>query len=331
MATKSTAALRASAFKSLTAVLLFATVMFASCGEQSGTLTAQQTIQTTNMSPKPLTPEEQYVILKKGTEAPYTGKYVNNHDEGIYQCRQCGQQLFLSTQKFDSHCGWPSFDDAIEGAVKRIPDADGRRTEIVCSSCGGHLGHVFEGEGFTPKDTRLCVNSISVEFVAADVSRKLDTVYFASGCFWGTEYMFQGEPGVVSTRVGYIGGKKDKPTYQDVCTGSTGHAEAVELVYDPQQTDFRQLAMRFFETHDPTQIDRQGPDVGTQYRTEIFYTHLEQKVVAEELIQRLLRKGFSVVTEVTPAGQFWDAESYHQNYYQRKGSTPYCHFYQPKF
>ena len=312
------------------AYLLFASVMLASCRQQTGTLSAQQTNQTSIMKTRPLTAEEKHVIINKGTEAPFSGKYTSTNEIGSYNCRQCGQELFVSDSKFDSHCGWPSFDDAIAGAVNEVPDTDGCRTEIVCSNCGGHLGHVFEGEKFTPKDTRHCVNSISIEFSPA-VAVQRDTVYFASGCFWGTEYMFQDQPGVISTRVGYIGGQKEKPTYEEVCTGRTGHAEAIELVYDPTKTDFRQLAKHFFETHDPTQIDRQGPDIGDQYRTEIFYTKLEQKVIAHELTEILLRKGQSVVTQLTPAGKFWSAEEYHQNYYLRKKSKPYCHFHESKF
>lgn len=329
MRTKTTSRLRTLS-QNITAYLLFASVTLASCGQQTGTLSAQQTHQTSTMKTRPLTAKEKHVIIDKGTEAPFSGKYVSTNENGSYNCRQCGQELFMSDSKFDSQCGWPSFDDAIEGAVNEVPDADGRRIEIVCSNCGGHLGHVFEGEKFTPKDTRHCVNSISIEFSPA-VAAQRDTVYFASGCFWGTEYMFQGQPGVISTRVGYIGGQKEKPTYEEVCTGRTGHAEAIELVYDPTKTNFRQLAKHFFETHDPTQIDRQGPDIGDQYRTEIFYTKPEQKEIAQELTEILLRKGQSVVTQLTPAGKFWNAEEYHQNYYLRKKSKPYCHFHESKF
>lgn len=276
-----------------------------------------------------LTPEEERVILHKGTERPFTGRFVDHVEKGTYVCRRCGAELYRSEDKFRSDCGWPSFDDEIPGAVKRVPDADGRRVEIVCDRCGGHLGHVFSGEGLTPKNTRHCVNSISMDFIPAAVSDgavKPDTAVFAAGCFWGVEHLFAAEPGVLSAASGYTGGRTDRPTYEEVCSHTTGHAEAVEVVFDPGRTSFEKLARLFFEIHDFTQVDRQGPDVGDQYRSAIFYRNGDQKRIAENLIRALSGKGLKVATKLEPAGTFWKAEDYHQDYYQKTGKQPYCHF-----
>ena len=252
----------------------------------------------------PLTLEEARVILHKGTERPYTGEYVNYKEDGAYTCKQCDAPLYLSKDKFDSHCGWPSFDDEIEGAVKRITDADGMRTEIICAKCGGHLGHVFEGEGFTEKNTRHCVNSISLNFIPENNMTKTDTAIFAGGCFWGVEYYMQKETGVISTTVGYTGGTKVNPTYEEVCAHVTGHVEAIEVVFDPEKTSYEKVARLFFEIHDPTQANGQGPDIGEQYLSVVFYKNEEQKAITERLIGILKGKGFNVVTRVIPATTF---------------------------
>lgn len=282
------------------------------------------------MNHKTLTPEEARVIEQKGTELPFTGKYEIFNDPGTYVCKRCGAPLYRSSDKFDARCGWPSFDDEIKGAVKRIADADGMRTEIQCAKCGAHLGHVFLGEGFTTKDTRHCVNSISLDFIPAGKAIT-DTAIFAGGCFWGVEFYMQKIKGVISTEVGYTGGHKDNPTYKEVCAGTTGHLEAIEVVFDPGQTSYEEVARMFFETHDPTQWNRQGPDAGEQYRSAVFYRNEEQKKITEKLIVLLKDKGFKVVTELRPASTFWNAEDYHQDYYDHKGSTPYCHGYVKRF
>ena len=283
-------------------------------------LNAQQTMEY-----KKLTPEEERVIKYKGTERPYTGEFYKTTDKGTYVCRQCGAALYNSEDKFDSGCGWPSFDDEIKGAVKRIPDADGSRTEIVCANCNGHLGHVFLGERMTAKNTRHCVNSISMDFIPAQKEPVTSRAIYASGCFWGTEYYLSQAEGVISTTVGYIGGHLKNPTYKQVCTGTTGHAEAVEVVFDPSKTTYEKLARLYFETHDFTQVNRQGPDIGEQYRSVIFYTDDSQKVVAEKLVKLLQAKGYKVATKIEKASEFYSAENYHQDYYEKSGGTPYCH------
>ncbi len=281
---------------------------------------------------KALTAEEERVIVHKGTERPFTGIYNDFNEEGQFTCKRCGEPLYNSSDKFDGHCGWPSFDDEIPGAVKRILDADGRRTEIVCANCGAHLGHVFEGENFTEKNIRHCVNSISLSFEAVKLpTENYDTAYFASGCFWGTQYHFQKQAGVISTEVGYMGGHRNNPSYEQVCTGQTGHAETTKVVFDPSKTSYEKLTQLFFETHDQSQVNRQGPDIGTQYRSVIFYTSESEKKTAQKLIEQLQNKGYEVATELTLASTFWKAENYHQNYYQNKGGSPYCHIYQKKF
>ncbi len=280
-----------------------------------------------------LSTEEAYVIENKGTEGVNKG-YTYNHDEGVYLCKRCNAPLFDSEAKFDSGSGWPAFDAFIENSVQEIPDSDGHRTEIVCNNCKGHLGHVFKGESFTDKNTRHCVNSISLNFIPeSEMSEevKTDTAIFASGCFWGTEYFFEKAEGVISTQVGYIGGHKENPTYKEVCAHITGHAEAVMVVFDPSKTDYETLCKLFFETHDPTQVDRQGPDIGDQYRTEVFYLNDEQKETALKLITILEADGLKVATKVTKATKFWDAEDYHEHYYQGNGGTPYCHGYTKRF
>lgn len=273
--------------------------------------------------PAPLNAEERRVILEGGTERAFTGKYWNHFEKGAYGCRQCGKLLYISGDKFESHCGWPSFDDEIPGAVRRLPDADGMRTEIRCAKCDGHLGHVFLGERLTEKNTRHCVNSISLQFIPKE-KVNVETAYLAGGCFWGVEHHLEQLDGVLFAQSGYMGGKMDRPSYNDVSTGRTGHAEVVQVVFDPKATSFEKVAKRFFEVHDPTQRNRQGPDIGTQYRSVVFHTSEEQRKTTEKLIGQLKANGYDVVTQVVPAMEFWPAEDYHQDYIRRHPERT-CH------
>lgn len=273
--------------------------------------------------------EERRVIEEKGTEAPFTGEYVDFNINGIYHCKKCNEPLYVSRDKFNSGCGWPSFDDSIDGKVQETPDSDGRRIEIVCNSCGAHLGHIFRGEHLTKKNIRHCVNSVSLKFRSSEGSLK--NAYFAGGCFWGVEYYMKKIKGVLSVISGYTGGDTDDPTYEEVKRGYSGHLEVVEVTYDSSKTDYETLVKYFMEIHDPTQSGRQGPDIGDQYNSAIFYLTEEEKSVAFKIIDLLRRNNIYPETEVKKLKRFYRAEDYHQNYYNRNGSTPYCHKYTKRF
>ncbi|HIA02505.1 MAG TPA: bifunctional methionine sulfoxide reductase B/A protein [Myxococcales bacterium] len=276
---------------------------------------------------KTLSKEAKRVVEGCGTEAPFSGKFLKHKAHGTYTCTRCNAPLFSSETKFNSGSGWPSFDDAIPGAVKEVRDSDGRRTEIQCARCGGHLGHVFRGERMTSRNTRHCVNSVSLGFE----NGPREEAFFAGGCFWGVEHLLESQPGVLDVQSGYMGGQIQAPTYKQVCTEDTGHVEAVRVIFDPTKTTYKSLAQRFFEIHDPTQVDRQGPDRGKQYRSAVFVTGEKQAAVSKLLIARLQAKGLRVATTIEPAGKFWPAEDYHQDYYKRTGKEPYCHSFTPRF
>ena len=269
------------------------------------------------------------IIEYKATEYAFSGEFDKFYEDGVYVCRRCGEPLYESTAKFNSGCGWPAFDDEIEGAVLHKTDSDGRRTEILCQTCGAHLGHVFQGEGFTETNTRHCVNSASMRFIPSD--GETGRAVFAGGCFWGVEYFFSKVDGVLATTVGYTGGEKSFPTYKDVSYTNTGHVEALEVLYDPEKTNFETLAKLFFEIHDPTQTNGQGPDIGEQYLSVVFYENQTQQDITGDLIGQLEAQGLDVATSLRPAAAFWPAEDYHQDYYDKKGTLPYCHAYVKRF
>lgn len=282
-----------------------------------------------------LSPEERAIMVDKATERPFSGEYVSHKEDGMYVCKLCKTPLFTSTDKFSSHCGWPSFDDAIEGAVKEIPDADGLRMEIVCAKCGGHLGHIFRGEGYTSKNTRYCVNSLSLDFNATQSRTETNATqafaYFAGGCFWGVEYHLEQIEGVEEVVSGFMGGKVANPSYQEVVYKNTGHLETVEVRYDPRKVSYETLAKAFFEIHDPTQTNGQGPDIGSQYLSAVFVSNETERQTIQHLIGLLETKGLKVATKILDKQSFYKAEGYHQDYYERKGSAPYCHAYIKRF
>jgi peptide methionine sulfoxide reductase msrA/msrB len=288
---------------------------------------------------KKLTPEEAQVILSKGTERAFCGNLVDNHKDGVYVCRLCGLPLFDSSAKFDSGSGWPSFFQPFApGHVHEETDSSHgmTRTEITCARCGGHLGHVFN-DGPRPTGLRFCLNSASLTFfekgqtLPPESSPILtETAYFAGGCFWGVEDRFQQIPGVIDAVSGYQGGTTKNPTYEQVCRGDTGHAETVKVVFDPARVSYPTLLAYFFKFHDPTQLNRQGPDHGTQYRSAIFTTSDAQTqaaaafIAAQSTTDRF--KGRKIATQVTPItpttpAPFHEAESYHQDYDAKHGTT----------
>lgn len=285
----------------------------------------------------PLTRLEEQVIRNKATEVPFTGKYHDFFRQGTYHCRQCGAPLYRSHDKFRSACGWPAFDDEIPGAVLRQADADGVRTEILCRKCGAHLGHVFTGEHLTGKNVRHCVNSMSLTFVPdlPDDSTGPDGLcraVLASGCFWGTEYWLARLEGVVATEVGYAGGWLKDPAYQQVRTGETGHVECVRVTFDPARVSYRQVLEQYFNTFDFEQADGQGPDVGLQYRSAIFYLDERQKRCAQQCLEALRAMGYRPAVQLRPLDLFYpETDDYHRHYYQREGTLPYCHLYKKVF
>ena len=292
---------------------------------------------------KRVLPEDLYeVSRKKGTERSFTGKYWDYTGIGTYYCAACGNQLFRSDAKFASECGWPSFfEQADPGSIVFLPDHSYGmdRTEALCGRCGGHLGHLFD-DGPQPTGKRYCMNSVALDFEPDPAIQKtgnasgLETITLGGGCFWCIEAIFQSLKGVEKVTSGYSGGHTFHPSYQEVCSGETGHAEVVQIVYDPGKTSVEEILKVFFTVHDPTTLNRQGADVGTQYRSVIFYHNPDQKQVAEEMIGAMNKAKIydrPIVTKVEPFNRFFEAEDYHKEYYRLHKNEPYCRMViQPK-
>jgi len=277
-----------------------------------------------------LTPEQYKVARTHGTERPFCGIFHDNHKIGVYSCVGCGLPLFRSDAKFDSGTGWPSFFQPVadENIGTETDLSHGMvRGEIHCVRCGTHLGHVFP-DGPAPSGLRFCINSASLIFEETEPKARTETAIFGAGCFWGVEESFAKVKGVVSTAVGYSGGTTRNPTYEQVCSHTTGHAEVVKVEFDPSVVSYSKLLDLFFEIHDPTTLNRQGLDVGNNYRSAIFLTTPEQEAAARHAIANLERAGKynrRIVTQVEFAGQFYRAEEYHQQYAAKHGGG-FCHF-----
>jgi peptide methionine sulfoxide reductase msrA/msrB len=308
-----------------------------------------------------LGPERYRILRAQGTEHPFCGTLLDNKQEGVYTCAGCGLPLFASNAKFHSGTGWPSFFRPIAppNVLERPDRSHGMlRTEINCARCGGHLGHVFP-DGPPPSGRRFCLNSESLQFTpqselasladpaaggaaaptggaragaaatdasGADTPTTTATAVFAGGCFWCTEAAFEQLQGVLDVESGYAGGSAETANYQRVCRGDTGHAEVIRITYDPRRISYDRLLDVFFDAHDPTQLNRQGNDVGTQYRSAIFYVDEIQKRAAQAKLDRLNEShDFSrpVVTTLEPLEAFYPAEAYHQDYARHNEDQPY--------
>jgi peptide methionine sulfoxide reductase msrA/msrB len=296
---------------------------------------------------KILTPLQFQVTQEAGTEPAFQNAYWNNHREGIYVDLVSNKPLFSSKDKFDSGCGWPSFTKPLDASLvqeKRDTTHGMIRTEVRSAGADSHLGHVFE-DGPAPTRLRYCINSASLRFVAVEDLEKegygallglfggkmnQETATLAGGCFWGMQELLRKEPGVISTRVGYTGGHLAHARYEDVKTGTTGHAEAIEIVFDSTKTSYAAILRFFFRMHDPTFLDRQGNDLGSQYRSAIFVHSDAQRQVAEQIKQEAAA-GWPkpIVTRIEQAGPFWSAEDYHQDYLQKHPGGYTCHYVRP--
>lgn len=284
---------------------------------------------------KTLSPLAREVTLEAGTERAGSSELNKEKRKGVYVSVIGGLPLFRSEDKFESGTGWPSFTrpfDPDHVVVKRDTSHGMVRDEVLDARSGAHLGHVFD-DGPEPTGLRYCMNGVALKFIPDGEpmpaeSQPIDVqhAYFAAGCFWGVEDVFQQIPGVVSAVSGYMGGAKNAPTYKEVCSGTTGHAETVDVTFDPKKVTYAKLLELFFLNHDPTTLNRQGPDVGDQYRSAIFAVDAAQETAAKKAIEEQSKlprfEKRKIVTQVVaPGPKFWPAEEYHQDYHAKHGGS----------
>lgn len=270
-----------------------------------------------------LTPEQFRITREAGTEAPHSSDMCSRFEPGIYACVCCKTKLFDATHKFESGTGWPSFTNPIKpNLIKYIKDLSYGmvRIEALCNVCDAHLGHVFP-DGPPPSGLRYCMNAVALERVEATEKK----IVIGGGCYWCTEAIFSEIDGILHIRSGFSGGSIANPTYREVCSGRTGHAEVVELTYDPKVISLKDIFKLHMLTHDPTTLNRQGGDVGTQYRSVIFYQNEEEKNTALGVIADVQDDYENpIVTEVMPFDAFYEAHEEHQNFYANNPEQGYC-------
>lgn len=263
------------------------------------------------------------VTRQKGTEKPYTSEMCTLFEEGRYSCACCGTALFDAEEKFDSGSGWPSFTQPISNDLIAYHKDRGHgmyRIETVCNVCDAHLGHVFQ-DGPAPSFLRFCINGLALKKIESSIRKAT----FGGGCFWCTEAIFQQLNGVIAVESGYSGGRGANPTYREVSSGLTGHAEVINITYDKQIISYENLLRVHLSSHNPTTINKQGADRGTQYRSIVLFRNEEEQKVAVQVMQDM-QPLFEdiIVTELTAFEAFYKAEPYHQNYYQSNPDKPYC-------